>query len=394
MGNNLMQTDLSVWGMYQHADIVVKCVMIGLILASVVTWAIFFSKSVEFFNQKRRLKREQQLLAEARSLNQANDIAADFGSKSLSLHLLNEAQNELELSEGSDDNEGIKERTSFRLERRVAAVGRQMGRGNGYLATIGAISPFVGLFGTVWGIMNSFIGIAQTQTTNLAVVAPGIAEALLATAIGLVAGFDYFPLPFCRFQVQGHFVILLTEGLQLAGKQAAHIRKTRHPFQHHRIDLRLNKGVTARPAKFIGHWLNISKTAAFRGEKTHRVPRRSVRQNIIDQADRLHGAQRLVINTNRTRVVDQLIEFLHHQHVNAHLAEIGQHPAKGSEVSFQDYSVASFTIAYMLNGVVNFRHREQFGCRRNLAAGGKAHQLSQLIRRAGSRTRDAAVARN
>lgn len=187
VGNNLMQTDLSVWGMYQHADIVVKCVMIGLILASVVTWAIFFSKSVEFFNQKRRLKREQQLLAEARSLNQANDIAADFGSKSLSLHLLNEAQNELELSEGSDDNEGIKERTSFRLERRVAAVGRQMGRGNGYLATIGAISPFVGLFGTVWGIMNSFIGIAQTQTTNLAVVAPGIAEALLATAIGLVA---------------------------------------------------------------------------------------------------------------------------------------------------------------------------------------------------------------
>ena len=91
------------------------------------------------------------------------------------------------LSEGVEDNEGIKERTGFRLERRVAFVGRYMGRGNGYLATIGAISPFVGLFGTVWGIMNSFIGIAQTQTTNLAVVAPGIAEALLATAIGLFA---------------------------------------------------------------------------------------------------------------------------------------------------------------------------------------------------------------
>lgn len=150
-------------------------------------WAIFFSKSVEFFNQKRRLKREQQLLAEARSLNQPTISLLILVAKSLSLHLLNEAQNELELSEGSDDNEGIKERTSFRLERRVAAVGRQMGRGNGYLATIGAISPFVGLFGTVWGIMNSFIGIAQTQTTNTAVVAPGIAEALLATAIGLVA---------------------------------------------------------------------------------------------------------------------------------------------------------------------------------------------------------------
>ncbi|ENS4270580.1 tol-pal system-associated acyl-CoA thioesterase [Salmonella enterica] len=187
MGNNLMQTDLSVWGMYQHADIVVKCVMIGLILASVVTWAIFFSKSVEFFSQKRRLKHEQEQLVDARSLDQAADIAAGFSAKSLSAQLINEAQNELELSQGSEDNEGIKERTGFRLERRVAAVGRYMGRGNGYLATIGAISPFVGLFGTVWGIMNSFIGIAQTQTTNLAVVAPGIAEALLATAIGLVA---------------------------------------------------------------------------------------------------------------------------------------------------------------------------------------------------------------
>lgn len=187
MGNNLMQTDLSVWGMYQHADIVVKCVMIGLILASVVTWAIFFSKSVEFFTQKRRLKREQLQLADVRSLDQASDIAAGFSAKSLSAQLINEAQNELELSQGSEDNEGIKERTGFRLERRVATAGRYMGRGNGYLATIGAISPFVGLFGTVWGIMNSFIGIAQTQTTNLAVVAPGIAEALLATAIGLVA---------------------------------------------------------------------------------------------------------------------------------------------------------------------------------------------------------------
>ncbi|ELC0439385.1 biopolymer transporter ExbB [Escherichia coli] len=169
MGNNLMQTDLSVWGMYQYADIVVKCVMIGLILASVVTWAIFFSKSVEFFNQKRRLKREQQLLAEARSLNQANDIAADFGSKSLSLHLLNEAQNELELSEGSDDNEGIKERTSFRLERRVAAVGRQMGRGNGYLATIGAISAVViyNVFARQIGGFKAMLGDVAAQVLLL-----------------------------------------------------------------------------------------------------------------------------------------------------------------------------------------------------------------------------------
>lgn len=182
-----MQTDLSVWGMYHHADIVVKIVMIGLVLASVVTWAIFFSKSAELISHKRRLRREQQLLKEARSLEQARNIAAGFHARSLSTPLLNEADDELDLSTGSQDRQGIKERTDFRLQRRVAAVGRRMGYGNGYLATIGAISPFVGLFGTVWGIMNSFISIARSQTTNLAVVAPGIAEALLATAIGLVA---------------------------------------------------------------------------------------------------------------------------------------------------------------------------------------------------------------
>lgn len=183
----MMQMDLSVWGMYNHADIVVKVVMIGLILASVVTWAIFFSKGADLLGRKRRLKREQQQLGEVRSLDEANSKAQAFGDKSLSLMLIQEALDERKLSAGSVDNDGIKERTSFRLERRVAAVGRLMGRGNGYLATIGAISPFIGLFGTVWGIMNSFIGIAQTQTTNLAVVAPGIAEALLATAIGLIA---------------------------------------------------------------------------------------------------------------------------------------------------------------------------------------------------------------
>ncbi|MFP9229948.1 biopolymer transporter ExbB [Pectobacterium cacticida] len=182
-----MQTDLSVWGMYQHADAVVKTVMIGLLLASVITWAIFFSKSVGMSGAKRRLRREYLALEQARTLEEALDTAEAFKAGSVAQQLLADAQNELELSARSDDNNGIKERTAFRLERRVAATGRYMGRGNGYLATVGAIAPFVGLFGTVWGIMNSFIGIAQTQTTNLAVVAPGIAEALLATAIGLVA---------------------------------------------------------------------------------------------------------------------------------------------------------------------------------------------------------------
>jgi len=179
--------DLSVWGMYQHADVVVKTVMIGLVLASIVTWTILFAKGGELIRSKRRLRREQQALADVLSLDDATELAQSFSTESISAVLLNDAQNELDLSAASNDNNGIKERTGFRLERRVAAYGRQLGRGNGFLATIGAISPFVGLFGTVWGIMNSFIGIAQSQTTNLAVVAPGIAEALLATALGLVA---------------------------------------------------------------------------------------------------------------------------------------------------------------------------------------------------------------
>lgn len=233
MTNNLMQTDLSVWGMYQHADIVVKVVMIGLLLASVVTWAIFFSKSFELGSAKRRLKREQQALAGARSMKDAAATCASFKANSLSAQLLNEAENELELSEGSDDNDGIKERTGFRLERRVAFFSRHAGRGNGFLATIGAIAPFVGLFGTVWGIMNSFIGIAQTQTTNLAVVAPGIAEALLATAIGLIAAipavviYNVFARTIASYKaslgdVAAQILLLQSRDLDLAASGSSH----------------------------------------------------------------------------------------------------------------------------------------------------------------------------
>jgi biopolymer transport protein ExbB len=94
---------------------------------------------------------------------------------------------EAQLSSESPSREGIKSRIASRLERIEIARARHIGRGTGVLATIGATAPFVGLFGTVWGIMNSFIGISKSQTTNLAVVAPGIAEALLATALGLAA---------------------------------------------------------------------------------------------------------------------------------------------------------------------------------------------------------------
>lgn len=176
--------DLSPWGMYQGADWVVKAVMIGLVLASVLTWTVALAKGLELVRAKRRLRAEYAGLKNARSLKQAADQPRAAGS--LTSRLIEEARHELELS-GKADKEGIKERVSFRFERMVGASGRQMSQGTGVLASVGSVSPFVGLFGTVWGIMNSFIGIAKSQTTNLAVVAPGIAEALLATAIGLVA---------------------------------------------------------------------------------------------------------------------------------------------------------------------------------------------------------------
>lgn len=176
--------DLSPWGMYQAADWVVKAVMIGLVLASVITWTIALAKGLELGRAKRRLRVELSTLKTARNLKQAAEQPR--GPLSLTDQLVEEARHELELS-GKADKEGIKERVGFRLDRLVAASGRQMSQGTGVLASVGSVSPFVGLFGTVWGIMNSFIGIAKSQTTNLAVVAPGIAEALLATAIGLVA---------------------------------------------------------------------------------------------------------------------------------------------------------------------------------------------------------------
>jgi biopolymer transport protein ExbB len=177
--------DLTPWGMFVSADIIVKLVMLGLVLASVLTWTIWLAKSLELVAARRSLALAQLALAGARSLAEA---ARPASAASPHVALLIEAvEGELRRSHDLRDVDGVKERITARFERIEAGVGRQMMRATGILATIGAIAPFVGLFGTVWGIMNSFIGISRLHTTNLAVVAPGIAEALLATAFGLAA---------------------------------------------------------------------------------------------------------------------------------------------------------------------------------------------------------------
>jgi biopolymer transport protein ExbB len=182
-GSVLLPRDLSPWGMFMSADVVVKVVMVGLVIASVVTWTVWLAKTIELLKARRKLRRAVDALngiktvASARQSNFEEPVASFYAA----------AVDELRLSDGSMDKEGLKERIALRLERIEAAFSRRISRGTGILATIGSTAPFVGLFGTVWGIMNSFIGISKSHTTNLAVVAPGIAEALLATALGLAA---------------------------------------------------------------------------------------------------------------------------------------------------------------------------------------------------------------
>jgi biopolymer transport protein ExbB len=177
--------DLSPWKMFMEADIVVKSVMIGLAFASVVTWTVWFAKSIELWAAKRRVRSALRKLAAANSIAEAASlIDAKRGAVPA---MIRAAIAETRASWDVADKYAIKERVSARLDRIELAAGRDINRGTGVLATIGSTAPFVGLFGTVWGIMNSFIGISEAQTTNLAIVAPGIAEALLATAIGLVA---------------------------------------------------------------------------------------------------------------------------------------------------------------------------------------------------------------
>jgi biopolymer transport protein ExbB len=176
--------DLSPWGMFLHADIIVKTVMIGLAFASLVTWTVWVAKSLELRSARVALRKGLRVLANSATFAQAHEQLRN-GTSAVA-QLMQAAAAEIRQSAGLR-GDGLKERIAWQLERIEMAAGRKISRGTGVLATIGSTAPFVGLFGTVWGIMDSFIGISKAHTTNLAVVAPGIAEALLATALGLVA---------------------------------------------------------------------------------------------------------------------------------------------------------------------------------------------------------------
>lgn len=186
--NENLPHDLSPMGMFLAADWVVKGVMLSLVFASLVTWTVWIAKTLQLTGAKARAAKGIKAVTTARSLSAALEVLGHRGGTVASM--VRVAAHEVRLSDAAIDHaggDGVKERVVSALGRIEVQAGRNMSKGTGVLATIGSTAPFVGLFGTVWGIMNSFIGISESQTTNLAVVAPGIAEALLATAIGLVA---------------------------------------------------------------------------------------------------------------------------------------------------------------------------------------------------------------
>ena len=203
--------ELSPWSMFLSADILVKAVMIGLAFASLVTWTIFIAKMIELSLVRRRLRAALGRIGDARSLAEAQFSLG--ASNTVLSALLAAAMREARLSAGISSDAGIKERAASSFAEIVRAEARRIRLGMGLLATIGATSPFVGLFGTVWGIMNSFIGISKSQTTNLAVVAPGIAEALLATAFGLVAAIP-------AVIIYNHFARLTKSYLELVARSS------------------------------------------------------------------------------------------------------------------------------------------------------------------------------
>lgn len=182
--------DFSMWGLFMRADLVVKLVMISLLLASFWSWAIIFDKILRFRRVIGLADRFEEVFWSGNSLEELYERVAPRASHPMAL-LFVAAMREWMRSNGrstaSGLSGGLRERIdkimSVTLSREMAGLERYLD----FLATVGSTAPFIGLFGTVWGIMNSFQAIAQSHNTSLAVVAPGIAEALFATALGLFA---------------------------------------------------------------------------------------------------------------------------------------------------------------------------------------------------------------
>jgi len=192
VGQSVATTDLSVWSLFVHADWVVQFVMILLLMASGWCWTIIFAKLMRLRSLQSSAERFEESFWSGGSLDSLYDRVGSRPNDPLSA-IFAAAMREWRrtTTKGKATTRELRETLHHRIERVMnVTLNREMEqleRHLNFLASVGSTAPFIGLFGTVWGIMHSFQGIAQMQSTNLAVVAPGIAEALFATAIGLVA---------------------------------------------------------------------------------------------------------------------------------------------------------------------------------------------------------------
>ena len=178
----LLPRNLSPWNMFVNADIVVQAVMVGLAFASLVTWTIWLAKTVEI-RRKTVVAKQRLGLLEIDTVLSAVEQASRGGGDAVA-QIIQSVAREASLSDGHFDD-GFKERIALRLERVEAAMSRQIARGTGVLATIGATAPFVGLFGTVWGIYHALTAIGIAGQAAIDKVAGPVGEALIMTAFGL-----------------------------------------------------------------------------------------------------------------------------------------------------------------------------------------------------------------
>lgn len=181
--------DMSPFALFMQADWVVKSVMIGLVLASVICWAIIFSKLAAYARARMEMRRFEKAFAQGDPLATLHERLKQQRKMSGLSALFVAAMDEWNGSHAANaaNPAGLQARLRLVLDGAIAEESDKLEQSLPFLATVGSAAPFIGLFGTVWGIMNSFTAIAASKDTSLAVVAPGIAEALFATAIGLLA---------------------------------------------------------------------------------------------------------------------------------------------------------------------------------------------------------------
>ncbi len=180
--------DISILGLFWHAHIVVKLVMLGLLAASVWCWAIIFEKIVMYRRARRRMDRFEQTFWSGQSLEELyQQLSGRTNSGMAAVFVAAMREWRRSHDAGALSRAGVQSRVEKVLDVTVTREASQLESRLLFLATVGSAAPFIGLFGTVWGIMTAFTSIAATKSTNLAVVAPGIAEALFATALGLLA---------------------------------------------------------------------------------------------------------------------------------------------------------------------------------------------------------------